>query len=69
MNLLQEILDRVIMNNSQDGPMIQQLRNQVVAEKGNQSIQQLYARGITANHSPKTDARFMGRQPVEGDER
>jgi len=39
--------------------MVQQLRNQIMAEKRNQSAQQMYTSGITANHSPKADARFM----------
>jgi len=28
----------------------------------NQSIQQIYSGGITANHSPKADARYMASQ-------
>jgi hypothetical protein len=64
MSSLQEILDRAIARNGPDGFMIQQLKNQIMAEKRNQSTQQMYSRGITANHSPKADARFMASQPV-----
>jgi len=62
MSSLQEILDRSIAWNGPDGFMIQQLRNQIMAEKRNQSTQQMYTGGITANHSPKADARFMANQ-------
>jgi hypothetical protein len=64
MSSLQEILDRAIARNGPDGFMIQQLKNQIMAEKRNQSTQQMYSGGITANHSPKADARFMASQPV-----
>ena len=62
MSSLQEILDRAIAKKGPDGRMIQQLRNQIMAEKRNQSTQQTYSGGITANHSPKADARFMASQ-------
>ena len=65
MSSLQEILDRAIARNEQDGFMIQQLRNQIMTEKRNQSTRQMYTSGITANHSPKADAQFMARQPLE----
>jgi hypothetical protein len=64
MSSLQEILDRAIARNGPDGFMIQQFKNQIMAEKRNQSTQQMYSGGITANHSPKADARFMASQPV-----
>ena len=64
MSSLQEMLDRSIARNGPDGFMVQQLRNQIIAEKRNQSTQQKYSGGITANHSPKADARFMASQPV-----
>ena len=59
MSSLQERLDRLIKRRGPNGYMVQQLRNQIMAEKRNQSAQQMYASGITANHSPKADARFM----------
>ena len=65
MSSLQEILDRAIARNEQDRFMIQQLRNQIMTEKRNQSTRQMYTSGITANHSPKADAQFMARQPLE----
>jgi len=46
------------------GITVQQLRNQIIAEKRNQSTQHMYTSGITANHSPKADARFMASQPL-----
>ena len=64
MSSLQEMLDRAIVRHGPDGFMVKQLRNQIMAEKRNQSTQQMYSRGITANHSPKADARFMASQPV-----
>ena len=64
MSSLQEMLDRSIARNGPDGFMVQQLRNQIIAEKRNQSTQQKYSGGITDNHSPKADARFMASQPV-----
>jgi len=64
MSSLQEILDRAIVRNGPSGPMIQQFRNQIMAEKRKQPAQQTYSGGITANHSPKADARFMASQPV-----
>jgi len=63
MNSLEEILDRATARNGPDGFMIQQLRNQIKAEKRNQSTRQIYTSGITANHSPKADAQFMASQP------
>ena len=62
MSSLQEMLDREIAKRGPDGFMVQQLRNQIMAEKKNQSTQQIYSKGITANHSPKADARFMASQ-------
>ena len=64
MSSLQEQLDRLIKRSGPNGYMVQQLRNQIMAEKRNQSTQQMYTSGITANHSPKADARFMASQPV-----
>ena len=64
MSSLQEILDRAIARNEQDGFMIQQLRNQIMAAKRNQSTRQIYTNGITANYSPKADAHFMASQPI-----
>ena len=64
MSSLQEMLDREIAKRGPDGFMVQQLRNQIIAEKRNQSTQQMYASGITANHSPNADARFMASQPL-----
>ena len=63
MSSLQEILDRSIARHGPDGFMVQQLRNQIMVEKRNQSTQQMYTSGITANHSPKADAQFMASQP------
>ena len=62
MSSLQEMLDREIAKRGPDGFMVQQLRNQIMAENRNQSTQQMYSGGITANHSPKADARFMASQ-------
>jgi hypothetical protein len=62
MSSLQEMLDREIAKRGPNGFMVQQLRNQIMAEKKNQSTQQIYSEGITANHSPKVDARFMANQ-------
>jgi len=62
MSSLQEQLDRVIKKSGPNGHMVQQLRNQIMTEKRNQSTQQMYSSGITANHSPKADARFMASQ-------
>ena len=39
MSPIQEILDRAIAEKGPDGPMIKQLRNQIMAEKRNQSTQ------------------------------
>ena len=64
MSSLQEMLDRAIVRHGPDGFMVKQLRNQIMAEKRNQSTQQIYSEGITANHSPKADARFVASQPV-----
>ena len=64
MSSLQEILDRAIAKKGPDGRMIQQLRNQIMAEKRNQSTQQMYAGGITINHSPQAGAHFVASQPV-----
>ena len=64
MSSLQEILDRTIVRHGPDGFMVKQLRNQIMAEKRNQSTRQIYTSGITANHSPKTDARFMANQTM-----
>ena len=64
MSSLQEMLDREIAKRGPNGFMVQQLRNQIMAEKRNQSTQQMYSGGITANHRPKADARFMASQPV-----
>ena len=64
MSSLQEMLDRAIVRHGPDGFMVKQLRNQIMAEKRNQSAQQIYTNGITANHSPKTDTQFMASQPI-----
>jgi|TARA_B110001450_G_scaffold208468_1_gene199144 hypothetical protein len=64
MSSLQEMLDRAIVRHGPDGFMVKQLRNQIMAEKRNQSTRQIYTSGITANHSPKTDARFMANQTM-----
>ena len=64
MSSLQEMLDRAIVRHVPDGFMVKQLRNQIMAEKRNQSTRQIYTSGITANHSPKTDARFMANQTM-----
>ena len=64
MSSLQEMLDREIAKRGPDGFMAQQLRNQIMAEKRNQSTRQMYSSGITANHSPKADAHFMASQPL-----
>jgi hypothetical protein len=64
MSSLQEMLGRAIVRHGPDGFMVKQLRNQIMAEKRNQSTRQIYTSGITANHSPKTDARFMANQPI-----
>ena len=64
MSSLQEMLDRAIVRHGLDGFMVKQLRNQIMAEKRNQSTRQIYTSGITANHSPKTDARFMANQTM-----
>ena len=64
MSSLQEQLDRLIKRSGPNGYMVQQLRNQIMAEKRNQSTQQMYTSGITTNHSPKTDARFMANQTM-----
>ena len=56
MSSLQEMLDREIAKRGPDGFMVKQLRNQIMAEKRNQSTRQMYTSGITANHSPKADA-------------
>ena len=65
MSSLQEILDGTIVRHGPDGFMIKQLRNQIMAEKRNQSTRQMYTSGITANHSPKADAQFMTSQSLE----
>ena len=64
MSSLQEMQDRAIVKHGPDGFMVKQLRNQIMAEKRNQSTRQIYTSGITANHSPKTDARFMANQTM-----
>jgi hypothetical protein len=64
MSSLQEMLDRAIVRHGPDGFMVKQLRNQIMAEKRNQSTRQIYTSRITANHSPKTDARFMANQTM-----
>ena len=64
MSSLQEILDRSIARHGPDGFMVQQLRNQIMVEKRNQSTRQMYSSGITANHSQKADAHFMASQPI-----
>ena len=64
MSSLQEILDREIAKRGPNGFMVQQLRNQIMAEKRSQSTQQIYTSGIIANHSPKADAQFMDSQPI-----
>jgi len=64
MSSLQEQLDRLIKRGGPNGYMVQQLRNQIMAEKRNQSTQELFIIGITANHSPKADALYMASQPT-----
>ena len=64
MSSLQEMLDREIAKRGPDGFMVQQLRNQIMAEKRSQSTQQIYTSGITANHNPKADIQFMASQPI-----
>ena len=64
MSSLQEQLDRLIKRSGPNGFMVQQLRNQIMAENRNQSTQQIYTSGITANHNPKADAQFMASQPI-----
>jgi hypothetical protein len=61
---LQEMLDREIAKRGPNGFKVQQLRNQIMAEKRNQSTQQIYTSGITANHSPKADTQFIASQPL-----
>ena len=65
MSSLQEMLDREIVRRGPDGFMVKQLRNQIMAEKRNQSTRQMYTSGITPNHSPKADAQFMANRPLE----
>ena len=65
MSSLQEMLDRAILRHWLDGFMVKQLRNQIMAEKRNQSTRLMYTSGITPNHSPKADAQFMASQPLE----
>jgi hypothetical protein len=62
MSSLQEMLDRAIVKHGPDGFMVKQLRNQIMAEKRNQSTRQIYTNGITTNHSPIADAQFMADQ-------
>ena len=64
MSSLQEMLDRAIVRHGPDGFMVKQLRNQIIAEKRNQSTRQIYTNGIPANHSPIADAQFMASQPL-----
>ena len=64
MSSLQKMLDREIVRRGPDGFMVKQLRNQIMAEKRNQSTRQIYTSGITANHSPIADAQFMASQPI-----
>ena len=64
MSSLQEQLDRLVKRSGVNGWMVQQLRNQIMAEKRNQSTQELFISGITANHSSKTDERFMANQTI-----
>ena len=47
MSSLQEMLDREIAKRGPDGFMVKQLRNQIMAEKRNQSTRQMYTSGIT----------------------
>jgi len=64
MSSLQEMLDRAIVGHGPDGFMVKQLRNQIMAEKRNQSTRQIYTSGITADHSPIADAQLMASQPI-----
>ena len=64
MSSLQKMLDREFVRRGPDGFMVKQLRIQIMAEKRNQTTRQIYTNGITANHSPKADARFMASQPI-----
>ena len=64
MSSLQEMLDRAIVRHGPDGFIVKQLRNQIMAEKRNQSTRQMYSSGITANHSQKADAHFMANQTM-----
>ena len=65
MSSLQEMLDRAIVKHGPDRFIVKQLKNQIMAEKRNQSTRQIYNRGITASHSPKTDDQFMANQSKE----
>ena len=65
MSSLQEMLGRAIVRYGPDGFMVKQLRNQIMAEKRNQSTQQMYTAGITSNHSPKADTQFIPSQTLE----
>ena len=64
MSSLEDQLIREVQKRGNDGYMAQQLRNQIMAEKRNQSGHQMYTSGITAHHSPKADARFMADQTM-----
>ena len=64
MSSLQEMLDRAIVRHGIDEFMVKQLRNQIMAEKRNQSTRQIYTNGIAANHSPKADAQFIASQLI-----
>jgi hypothetical protein len=68
MSSLQEMLDREIAKRGPNGFMVQQLRNQIMAEKRNQPTQQIYTSGITTNHRPKADTPFMASQPIGASE-
>jgi len=58
------MLDRAIVKHGPDRFIVKQLRNQIMAEKRNQSTRQIYTNGIAANHSPKADAQFIASQPI-----
>ena len=53
MSSLQEMLDRAIVRHGPDGFMVKQFRNQIMAEKRNQSTRQIYTNGINVNIAQK----------------
>ena len=45
MSTLQDQLDRLISRKGEDSPLVQMLRNQIVAEKSGKKFQELYLTG------------------------